>query len=229
LLVKAQTERERAIERIEAALAASAAYHEAQRSTVTGRPPKPLTVEAILQAADTAKVPDTDLYFFASCVSSLVVMACGTAKRHKAWQASDLKRSAKRIEVAARELEVAIGKATEGAREYVRLRLPEPRPRSLSEHQKMVRELADAAKVASQHEPGEPWVTMRKLLIPQFLSDVERAGGRLTVSGDEGGRLFETFECLAPHLPEQFLVSRQTLRRHWRKWRGSKPPGAGSI
>jgi len=91
LLVKAQTERERAIERIEAGLAASAAYHEAQRSAVTGRPPKPLTVEAILQVADTAEVPDTDLHFFARCVSSLVVMGCGTAKRHKAWQASDSK------------------------------------------------------------------------------------------------------------------------------------------
>jgi integrase len=226
LLVKAQTERERAIERIEAGLAASAAYHEAQRSAVTGRPPKPLTVEAISQAADAAEVPNTDLDFFARCVSSLVVMACGTAKRHKAWQASDLKNSAKRIEKAARELEVTIGKASEGAREYVRLHLPEPRPTSLNEHQKMVRELADAAKVASQHEPGEPWVTMRKLLIPQFLSDIERAGGRLTVSGDEGGTLFKTFEYLAPHLPEKFQVSHATLRRHWRKWRGSKPPGA---
>lgn len=228
MLVKAQTERERAIERIEAGLAACAAYHEALRSAVTGRPPKPLTVAAILRAADTAEVPDTDLDFFAICVSSLVVMACGTAKRHKAWQASDLKSSAKRIEVTAHELEVAIGKATEGAREYVRLHLPEARPTSLSEHQKMVRELADAAKVASQHEPGEPWVRMRKLLIPQFLSDVERAGGRLTVSGDEGGTLFKTFEYLAPHLPEKFQVSHATLRRHWREWRGSKPPGASS-
>jgi hypothetical protein len=222
LLVKAQTERERAIERIEAALAASAAYLEALRSAVTGRPPKPLTLEAILQTADAAKVPDSDLYFFASCVSSLVAMACGTAKRHKAWQASDLKSSAKRIGEAARELEAMIGEATEGARERVRLCLPEPRPRSLSEHQKIVRELADAAEIARQFEPAEPWVKMRELLIPQFLSDVEMAGGRLTVSGDEGGTLFEAFQCLAPHLPEKFQVSRPTLRRRWREWRGSK-------
>jgi hypothetical protein len=38
--------------------------------------------------------------------------------------------------------------------------------------------------------------------------------------------LFKTFEYLAPHLPEKFQVSHATLRRHWRKWRGSKPPGA---
>jgi len=228
LLVKVQTERERAIERIEAGLAACAANHKALRSAVTGRPPKPLTVEAILQIADTAKVPDTDLDFLAMCVSSLVAGACGTAKRHKAWQASDLKSSAKSIAKAARELEVAISKATEGAHEHVRLHLPEPRPRSLSEHQKMVRELAHAAKVASQHEPDEPWVMMRRFLIPQFFSDVERAGGGLTVSGDEGGTLFKTFEYLAPHLPEKFQVSPSTLRQLWRKERGLKQSKIGA-
>jgi hypothetical protein len=220
LLVRAKSEREKVIERIDAAVARSAAYHEELRSAVTGRPPKPLSVEALLEVAAAAKIPDTELYFFAKDISSLVAVACGTAKRHKAWQASDLKSSAKRIEKAARELETAIDKATEGAREHVRLHLPEPRPRSLSEHQKMVRELAGSAKVASRQKPGEPWVLFRKLLVSQFLSDGERAGGKLT--GGKDGSLFKAFEHLSPCLPEKFQISRDTLRSIWRAWRGPK-------
>lgn len=234
MLVKVPTERERAIERIEAKLQKSAADATALRrsypqlfplidAAVAGRKPEPLTAKTILQIADTVKVPDTELDFFAARVHSLVGRACGAAQLHKAWQASDLKSSAKRIEKAARELEVAIGEATEGAREHLRLRLPaDRRPRSLSEHGRMASELADAAKVASRLERREPWVELRKLLISEFASNVAKAGGRLTASGEEG-TLFDAFDRLGSCLPEKFRASRSTLRRIWRKeTRGSK-------
>jgi hypothetical protein len=225
LLVKAQTERERAIERIEAVLAASAARDAALRSAVAGCPPKPLTAKAFLRIAAAAKVPDAELEFFCACVHSLVAMACGVAMRHRAWQASDIKSAAKRIENAARELEAAIGKASEGARERVRLCLTAPRPTSLGPYATQARELAEAAGVAGRFERRQPWVLFRGLLTAQLLSDIERAGGKLTVSGTEGA-LFEIFEQLAPHLPERFRISRETLRRRWRKSRRSKQPGS---
>jgi hypothetical protein len=83
---------------------------------------------------------------------------------------------------------------------------------------KQARELAAAAETARNSKLSKPWV-MRKLLISVFLSDVEVAGGKLTVSGGDGGTFFEVFACLAPHLPEDFDVSRVTLRRIWRAWR----------
>lgn len=222
MLVRAQSERKEAIERIEARLTASAAYYAALRSAVAGRPPKPLTTEAILRVADAAGVPDSELYFFAYCVHSPVVMACGVARRHKVWQATDLKNSAKRIENAARRLEAAVNKASEGARERVRLCLPEPRATSLHQYAKQANELVTAAKVAGRIEHEEPWVLFRKILVAQLASDVEAAGGRLTVSGDDAGTFFQVFALLAPHLPKQFQISRGTLRRRWREWRGSK-------
>lgn len=224
MLVKAQSEREKAIERIKTVLQYFAARDAAIRSAVAGCPPKPLTTEVILQVADAAGVPDTELDFFAHCIHSLVVMACGVAKRHRLWQASDLKSSAKRIENAARQLKAAVNKASEGARERVRLCLPEPRATSLDQYAKQANELASAAKVARRVERQEPWVLFRKILIPQLASDVEAAGGKLTASGDDEGTLFETFACLAPHLPKQFQISPPTLRRRWREWRGSKQP-----
>jgi len=222
VLVRAQSERERAIECIEAALQKFAAHDAAMRSAVAGCPPNPLTTEAILQVADAAKVSDIKLYLFAGRVHSLVAVACGVARRHKIWQASDLKNSAKRIDNAARELAAAVNKASEGARELVRLCLPKPRITSLDQYAKQANELATAAKVASRVKQEEPWVDFRKILIGGLALGVEAAGGKLTASGDEG-TLFETFECLAPHLPEQFQISRGTLRRRWREWRrGSK-------
>jgi hypothetical protein len=222
MLVKAQGERERAIACIEAVLQKSAARDAAMRSAVPGCPPKPLTAEALLEVADAVKVPDTELVFFCACVHSLVAIACGVAKRHKIWQASDLKSSAKRIENAARRLEAAVNKASEGARERVRLCLPEPRATSLDQYAKQANELVTAAKVAGRIEHEEPWVLFRKILVAQLASDVEAAGGRLTVSGDDAGTFFQAFALLAPHLPEQFQISRGTLRRRWREWRRSK-------
>ena len=104
----------------------------------------------------------------------------------------------------------------------MRLCLPKPRITSLDQYAKQANELATAAKVASRVKQEEPWVDFRKILIGGLALGVEAAGGKLTASGDEG-TLFETFECLAPHLPEQFQISRGTLRRRWREWRrGSK-------
>jgi hypothetical protein len=221
VLVKPKGERGKAIAHMEAALKAIAARDEARRCAVAGRKPRPLTAGVALQIADIANVPDADLesFFFASF--SFVSAALGVAKRHKSYQASDLKNSAKRIEAAARKLEAVLSAASEGALDHVRLCLPPPRAATLEEHIKLVHELTEAAKIATCDRPGQPWVQLRKLLIGQFLSGVARAGGRLTVSGDEG-TLFDAFDCLRPCLPEKFRASRSTLRRLWRK--GARGP-----
>ena len=221
MLVKAQTERENAIKRVEAALKASAERDKARRRTVVGRKPRPLDISILIEMARITAVPDTDLEFFCFCIYSFVDTALGVAYRHKIWRGSDVKSSAKRIEAATRELEATINEASEGARERIRLCLPTPRAKSLDKYAKRATELAEAANVAGRLEHREPWINFRRLLISQFLSDVDRAGGRLTVSGEEGS-LFEAFECLKPCLPEKFQISGGTLRQLWRRSRGSK-------
>jgi hypothetical protein len=220
LLVKAQSEREKAIERFEAALKTSARRREAR--SVAGAPPRLLDAHIVGEMADIAKIPDTGFELLCFSVFSFVDTALGVAYRHKIWQASDVESSAKQIEAAARELEAAIKKASEGAREAVRLSLPSPRVPSLAEYTKIASELAAAAKSVSR--PKQPWIDFRRDLISKFLSNVDRAGGRLTVSGEEG-TLFEVFECLKPCLPKRFQISRPTLRIIWRSWRrGLKHP-----
>jgi hypothetical protein len=215
VLVKPTGERGKAIAHMEAALKATAARDEARRCAIAGLKPRPLTLDIALQIADIANVPDADLEFFFFASLSFVSAALGVAKRHESYQASDLKSSAKRIEAAARELEVALGASSEGALGHARLCLPPPRPATLEGHIKLAHELTEAAKIATRDRPGQPWIQLRKLLIGQFLNDVARAGGRLTVSGDEG-TLFDVLDCLRPCLPEKFRASRSTLRRLWR-------------
>jgi hypothetical protein len=219
VLIKSQTQRDKAIERAEAALKNSAAHDNAVRLAIAGRKPLPLNTDVFLKMADILGVPDTELYFFCFCVHRFVGLACGVAKRHEIWQRNDLNSHIKRVKAAAGELEAALNSASQGAHEAIRLCLPWPRVASLEGYVKQARELAAAAETARNSKLSKPWVMFRKLLISVFLSDVEVAGGKLTVSGGDGGTFFEVFACLAPHLPEDFDVSRETLRRIWRAWR----------
>jgi hypothetical protein len=176
------------------------------------RTPLPLDV-VIRKVAAIAKVPDSELAFFSRCIHSLVRIACGAARRHELWQASDLKSSAKRIAVAARELEAALAGASKGAKELVRLSMP-PRVRSgsLNGHGEMVAQLAAGAEAAAALRSSKPWILSRRLVVEQLLSDAKHAGGALSVTAD-GGTLFDALNLLFPYLPKDFEVSPGTIRR----------------
>jgi hypothetical protein len=164
-----------------------------------------LDAAIMAQLCDLAKVKDAE--FFSHCIHDLVERNWRVHQAHEALQAEDLIASTKRIAQAARALDEALREASKEAREAVRINLSRW-PKSLDE---IHTDIAKIATAAGQVRRSKPWGTVKRLFVEQLISDVKRAGGKLTFS--EAGSLMRMLECLKPYLPSNFPLSFATVRR----------------
>jgi hypothetical protein len=107
----------------------------------------------------------------------------------------------------------------EGAVEFIRLQINNPRPRSLTEYQTMTARVATAAKhvAAMKDNKRDPWRLFRTMFREWLIRDVEEAGGSLTLNRrhPERSTLIAALNLLAPFLPPEFSKEQsfETMRR----------------
>lgn len=160
---------------------------------------------AIEQIAEMARVPPENRPQLIKHLKSSVAVMWRFAERVELFSASDVKKSAKRLALAAEEFGAAMA-ADEGALEFIRLGIAEPRPQSLTDYQAMTTRLAAAAKRAAASRGREPWRLFRQMFREWFVRDVADAGGNLTLNQRHPDRstLIAALRLLAPFLPPEF-------------------------
>jgi hypothetical protein len=165
--------------------------------------------------AEIAGVPPNNRPDLIKFMQKDVAMARAFAYRVELFSGSDIKKSAKRIAAAAAELASAM--ADEGALEFIRLTIPEPRPQSLDDYRAITVRLAEAAIAASKDDKRDPWRLFRRMFREWLVREVEEAGGSLKLNQrhPERSPLIAALKLLARFLPPGFSKERSfsTLRR----------------
>jgi hypothetical protein len=169
------------------------------------------------QIADFAGVPPNNRPTLIRSLQLVIAIAHNFAERVALFSGSDIKKSAKRIADAAAKLANAM--SDEGAVEFIRLQIDNPRPQSLADYRAMTARFAEAAKrvaVMKDHK-RDPWRLFREIFREWLLRDVAEAGGNLAHNQrhPERSKLIAALDLLAPFLPPEFSHERSftTLRR----------------
>jgi hypothetical protein len=185
----------------------------------TRKPPPavPLNDKVLEELAEIARVPPENRPLLNYCVRSMVFIMHRHAERVELFSASDIRRSARLIADAATALDSVLDTASEGAREFVRLAMPQP-PRTFADYQALTAALATAARQAAASRESSPWAFFRQMFIRWLLRDVADAGGALGLNerSPERSTLIKALEVLRPFMPAEFSakgVSFSTLRR----------------
>jgi hypothetical protein len=115
----------------------------------TRKPPQAVQLndKVLEELAEIARVPPENRPLLNDCIRSIIFVMHRHAERVELFNASDIRRSARRIADAAAALDNALDAASEGAREFVRLAMPQPRPRTFADYQALTAALATAARL----------------------------------------------------------------------------------
>ncbi len=122
----------------------------------------------------------------------------------------EVKKRSKRISRAARLLHEELNTADVDTVSFIRVSMGAGCPRSLGPYVALTKRLADAARIAGNKKPVNPWRDFRELFVSWLAEDVKELGGHLGVKVQE-----RIYELLAPYLPGELTAARSatTLRR----------------
>lgn len=164
--------------------------------------PHPAPIDDAWIAQLAAITGATDVAELSFRIRDLVSRIRYAAFGDQARASSDVAACAKRIRRAAQALAEAMNAASAGAKEVVRINLPEAARPLLKDGgldliEKVVVNLALAA--GNVHPQDNPWAFNRRFFLEQLIADVQRSGGRITYT--ESGTLMRSLDVLKPHLP----------------------------